>query len=462
MYIVIIPVVFLICVCAIKKIPFIGGKVPIAFLGTGILAFLLGGIFNPVVWLGSWLTGFDRLAFIVWIIIFGSFFSTLQVASGAMNTVMDVLKALLGHTAQGLVLAVLIGLYIAGGFMGTVIAAAAIVGILTVPVLDKLGVPPTMICAILATGASMGAIAPPISNAVFVATGVLGVELAPVLQLAFITVGIGLVYTSFFVCKVFIGKKYSMPKELITNEKAGEILKRGWKTLIPVTVLMTVVVLNSIPAISFNLPRWLLSLIPIGDSNLFAVLSPIPIIGGLTNNIVGALAIGIVVSYITMPSLLKASGEKITKSLKSVKLPVSIQVSAGLFLGAFMVAGQIDAVSVWAEQLSGVLLKVGGSFAYLLAGMLLGAQSTTQNLLAPILGQAWIAAGVSPVNVAIASSHLAAAAQCMPPVAVNTFAVAGLVSGILGKPVDPVKSMIYTTFSYAIYLAAVGMLFLFI
>ena len=125
-------------------------------------------------------------------------------------------------------------------------------------------------------------------------------------------------------------------------------------------------------------------------------------------------------------------------------------------------AGQIDAVTAWADGLSGALLKVGGSVSYLLAGMLLGAQSTTQNILAPILGPAWFAAGVAPTNVAIASSHLAAAAQCIPPVAINTFAVAGLVSGILGKAVDPVKSMIYTTFSYAVYLAAVGMLFLFI
>ena len=50
MIIVIIPVLFLMLVSAVKKVPLIGGNLIAAFIGTGVLALLLGGVYNPVVW----------------------------------------------------------------------------------------------------------------------------------------------------------------------------------------------------------------------------------------------------------------------------------------------------------------------------------------------------------------------------------------------------------------------------
>ena len=133
MIIVIIPVLFLMLVSAVKKVPLIGGNLIAAFIDTGVLALLLGGVYNPVVWAQAWLTGLNQVAFIIFIVIFGSIFSALQVKSGAMDTVLNVLRAVFGHTPQGLVLSILIAMCLGGSLVGTVAAVGAVIGMLVVP-----------------------------------------------------------------------------------------------------------------------------------------------------------------------------------------------------------------------------------------------------------------------------------------------------------------------------------------
>lgn len=461
MYIVIVPVLFLIIISICKKIPLIGGRLLAAFFGAGILAMVLGGVCNPVQWINPWIDGLNRVAFIIWIVIFGSCFSMLQIETGAMQTVLNVLRALFGHTPQGLVLAVLLALYMGGSMLGTVAAVGAVIGMLIVPALDDMGLSPELICATIVTGGSMGAIMPPISNAVNVAAGIIGIDPMPVIQISYITVGIGLVFISLFFCKVYIGKRYSMPAHLIPQESAAAILKREWKTLIPLAVLIVIIMINSIPAIAFDVPGWLLKQIPFGEGNFYQAFKKIKIVGTLTNNIVLSLLISIAVSYVMYPKLRVNAFEKLLKAFRNVQGSVMIQIAAGFFLGAFTIGGQLDVIAAWAAGLNATLLKMGGSASLVLAGMIMGAQSTSQTLLTPIIGPSWIAAGVTPVHAAVASAHLAAAGQGLPPADLNTFVIAGLVASILQKKVDPLKSMYYTTV-YCIYLFIVGVLFLYI
>ena len=186
---VIIPVLFLMLVSAVKKVPLIGGNLIAAFVGTGVLALVLGGVYDPVVWAQAWLTGLNQVAFIIFIVIFGSIFSALQVKSGAMDTVLNVLRAIFGHTPQGLVLAILIAMCLGGSLVGTVSAVGAVIGMLVVPAMDDMGLVPDMNCAIIVTGGSLGAIMPPISNAINVACSILGIPTDHVLQISYLTVG---------------------------------------------------------------------------------------------------------------------------------------------------------------------------------------------------------------------------------------------------------------------------------
>ncbi len=458
---VIIPVVFLILVGTVKKIPLIGGKLTVAFVGSALLAFLLGGVYSPLTWLTSWLEGLDKLGMVMLIVIFGSLFSGLQIRTGAMSTVLDILRALLGKSAQGLVLAALIAMYVGGALMETVAAVAVVVGVLVVPILDDMGMSPELICALLVTGGSMGAIMPPISNALIISTGIIGIDIAEPLSIGYITIGIGLVFCSLFFCKVYVGKKYSIPPEMIPTEKARVIFVRNWKKLVPIFCLLTMVLLNSIPQIKYDLPGNLLRAIPIGEGNVYTALKAIPVLGHFTNNIVLSIIFACVVSLLMNLKDGKALCKEGVSSLKSTRTTLLIQVMAGLFLGAFAASGQTQLITQWASGLNGHVLKLGGGFAIVLAGMLLGAQSTAQSLLTPLLAPAWFSAGVTKVNAAVASAHLAAAGQGLPPASLNTFVVAGLVGSIIKKPVDPLKSMFYASF-HSFYLGVVGLIFLYI
>jgi hypothetical protein len=63
--------------------------------------------------------------------------------------------------------------------------------------------------------------------------------------------------------------------------------------------------------------------------------------------------------------------------------------------------------------------------------------------------------GIEPTSAALGISHLAMAGQSMPPVCLTTFVVVGIVGGIIGKKVDPVRVM-FLAFPVTIYFALAG------
>ena len=119
---------------------------------------------------------------------------------------------------------------------------------------------------------------------------------------------------------------------------------------------------------------------------------------------------------------------------------------AAFLIGSFYIGGQIEATSAFLTTLTPATLIIGGLAAMCLLGMLTGSQTTTQTIVFTMIGPALIATGISPVSAAIAGGHWAMAGQGMPPADVVTFAVAGLVNGITGKKVDPIKAMLYACF----------------
>lgn len=459
MEIVLIPIAFLIIVSTLKRLPLIGGNLTLAFLGAGLLSLWLGGAHDPSAWFAPWLKSMDSIAFIFFIIIFGAIFSALQIASGAMGVVLNILRALWGKTPQGLVLATLVALYFGGSLMGTVAAVGAVIGLLIVPAMDEMKIEPDLICAIVVTGASMGGMMPPVSNAIILACGLVGVDEHQALLISYLSVGIGLVIIAFFFCKVYIGDKYSLPAHLIPKESAWEIFRNNWVKLIPIFVLILVVMLNSIPALKFNLPKYLLSLVPFGKATLFAAIAKVPFAGKIVHNIVMAMVFAIIANIIIAPGLLKTVGAKLKMQMKAIIEPEVILVATAFFLGAFQLGGQNAAIAAWARGLNSSLLIIGGAAALLVAGMLTGGQSTAQGMLVPILAPAWTAIGITPLNISLASAHLAMAGQGFPPCDMNTFIIAGLVGAIIGRPVNPLRSMLYSA-PYCIYLFVVGIIFL--
>ncbi|MEL7623973.1 MAG: TRAP transporter large permease subunit [Clostridiales bacterium] len=464
MYIVIIPMVVMIGIVLIKKIPVIGGNIQVALISAGLLSLILGGIYNPINWLQAWISGVDRIAWVIFLSVFGSIYAETQTKMGALETVLGSLRARFGHSPRGLIVTVLIALGIAGSLLGDSIAAATVVGVLTVKSMADLGLSGELISGIIVIGASMGSIMPPISQAIFLSASLLNVNPDGLVQISYITVGLGIVFCCWFVATFYVKKDVRLPEELIPKETAGQILAQRWKTLIPLMVLSTLVILRSIPfpnGFRIDLIKMVLDMIHIGDKTFLSWIGGITILKGFSNIIVLAIIIAAIIAFIFYKEVRKDAGAVFIQGLKNVRTSASVQLCTGLMLGGFYAGGQIEAVKNFAMGLNATMLKWGGAGALTILGMLTGTQSTAQTTIFSFLGPTLVEMGINANQVGVFGSHVAAAGQGLPPADLLTFVVAGLIGGMLNRKVDPLKSMIYSSV-FCLWLFIAGMIVLYI
>ena len=139
-----------------------------------------------------------------------------------------------------------------------------------------------------------------------------------------------------------------------------------------------------------------------------------------------------------------------------------VMVCAAFLVGAFRAGGQVTIVQQFAESLNPNVLILGGAFAMVLTGMITGLQSATQTTIFSILGPTLVnSVGVPAVFATVAGAHLAMAGQGLPPADMLTFLTAGIVGGIMGKEVNPLKSMMYSM-PQCVYFVLVGIVFLYL
>lgn len=450
MLIVIVPIIVLLSIILINKIPYIGGNIQVGLILTGIVALLMGGFYNPLDWAAAWINGIDRIAWVIGLSLFGSIYAETQVKMGTMETVINFLRAIFGHSPKGLIACVVIALVIAGSLLGDAIAASTVIGVLVIKSLAEMKMNGEQICCTIVMGASLGSIMPPITQAIFLASALLGIDSEPVVNLGYFTVGIGVIICTLYVAYRFIKIK-SLPEDLIPKESGWQIIKKHWSTLVPLMLLVTLIVLRT----GFKIDLLTMTMGP-----FLKWLSTITIAKGMSNLIVMSIILVTIVSFF-YPLVYKNAGAVIKDGLRNVKGSLGVQLSAGLMLGAFYMAGQIEAVKNFAMGLNQTLLKLGGGGALALIGMLTGSQTTSQNTIFSFLGPALVQIGVDPVHAAIAGSHMAMSGQGLPPADLTTFVVAGLVGGIMGIKVDPVKSMLLNL-PMCLYFMFIGFLFMFI
>ena len=96
MYTVIIPIIILFGIIFIKKIPVIGGSIPIGLAVTGMVAMLIAGIFNPIDWLNYFVDGLNRQSWVIFIILIGGFYAEMSMRIGTLDTVLDVCRSAFG------------------------------------------------------------------------------------------------------------------------------------------------------------------------------------------------------------------------------------------------------------------------------------------------------------------------------------------------------------------------------
>ena len=448
---VIIPIVVLIAIVLIKQIPVIGGKIQYAILVAGAIALLIEGVFNPLQWGEAIFIGLQKLAWVLVLTLVGSIYAECQKRMGTMQTVLEACRAKFGRSPAGLVFVVMFVLCLSGSLLGESVASAVVLGALVIKNLEELGMKPEQVCATVVMGCSLGSIMPPVSQASAMAAGyanLSGAEADAVLNWTYLTIGLCFVACCVYCCKLFVHVK-QIPEDLIPEKKAGQILKENWKTLVPLTFLALCVIFRS----GFKIDILTLPFL----KAIFDPISKIPVISGFSYAITQLLYMTIILSLFYKP-VRQHFGNVCATALKNIFPSASVQVCAAFMIGAFYVGGQIDECSAFLSTLSINTLIIGGMLAMCLMGMLVGSQTTTQSTVFSILAPAMQNAGIGGIATAVAGGHWAMAGQGMPPADTVTFAVAGLVQSMTGKKVDPVKSMMYSSFMCAC-MAICGLVF---
>lgn len=450
MYIVVVPLIILFGIIFIKKIPKIGGNIRIAIILTGLAALLVSGIFNPVKWLLAWVDGLSRMAWVIFLIIFGGLYAEESVRIGTMDTVLNSFRSAFGRKPKGLIVCVIISLAFAGALIGDATAVAAVIGVLIIAPLDEMGLKPEQTVACVVCGSALGSIMPPITQAIFLASSFAGANEVDVVKIGYFTVGLGTIITCLYMSNVFVKIK-TLPEDLIPDKSVGQILKEGIKSLIPLMVLIALVALRT----GFKIDIATMLFGPV-----LSWLSNIPIAKGLSNLMVVNMLMAAIVGLFYKP-VYKDIGGVLKSSIKTVWPCISVLFCTTFMVGAFYNAGQVEAVANFATSLAPAVVKIGGAIALMLLGMLTGSQTTAQNTIYSLLAPALLAVGVSPTLNALGGSHLAMAGQGMPPACLTTFAVVGLVRAITKKEADPLKSMLWAL-PQNLYFMTVGILAWFI
>lgn len=448
---VIIPLIVMIAIIVIKKIPFIGGKVHYALLAAGAVALLVGGIYNPMDWIKAYVDGLNRISWVILIALFGGIYARTQTAMGTMDTVLNASRAAFGRTPKGLYAAGMITLILFGSLLGEGLSAACVAGVLMVGPMRDLGLEPEQISASLVLGGLLGSL-----NGIVLASSLCGADYDTVLKWAFLTVP--------FCCVVIIAfyafrwiKIKSLPEHLIPTEKAGTILKKGLPTLIPMLTLVAIMILAYGPwnkIVNTNLITYIWGW-------LQKLVAGIPFVSGLGNMIVLSLVTVTLIAFCSKGVRAYGIGRCIKEGFKDYLPCGAVHACCALMLGGFYAAGLIDIIAEWAVTLNTHLLKLGGAGAIGLMGMITGSQSTSQNVILSFFGPALIATGMSPEAAALAGAHLAMGSQAFPPTDLCTIVVAPLVAGTLGEPCDYVKSMMKSLPGF-LFLFGMGVLLLFV
>ncbi len=447
---VIVPILLLIFLILCKKLPLIKGNVMYSLMIAGFVALLLGGRFTPLDWGKAWILGLDKLAWIIALGIFGSIYAETQTQLKTLDAVLTLLRSLFGKSPKGIVISTVIALSIAGSLLGDAIASATIIGILVIKVLDDLEISGEGIAAIITSGAMLGSIMPPITQAIFLSSALVGIPIDTPCNITYITIGIGIVITTWYLCHHFVKIK-ELPENLIPKGTVGEIMHGKWLSFIPLVCLIAMVLVNTL---------WKINVVNILCGPLITWLSGITIVKGIANYIVTFLIAATIISFAY--KTVRQNGHNIViNGIKNAIPGLKVFMGSALLLGAFYSAGQIQAVNDFATKLSPNALKLGGGLAIVVVGALTGSQSTAQNTIFSWLAPALVKIGVDPSYVAVMGAHVASGAQGFPPTSITALVVCALVGGVLKKKVDPISTMM-GYFPLSLYMVAVGMLFLYI
>ena len=142
--------------------------------------------YNPGDWIAAWIDGLNRLSWIIALSIVGSLFAEISMRMGTIDTIIGALTAKFGNHPRMLIVCILFALMLAGSLLGDAIAAATVIGMLTIGILVSMNMSYEKISAIIVMGACVGSIMPPMTQALALASSLAGTDADPVLNIGYI------------------------------------------------------------------------------------------------------------------------------------------------------------------------------------------------------------------------------------------------------------------------------------
>lgn len=409
-------------------------NIPLALLLCSLTALLMGETTIAQV-PAAMLDGIERLAWVIGLSVFGSIYAQTQIKLGTIDTVLNCLHASVGKTPKGLIISIFLTLVVAGSLLGDAVASCTVIGILVIGAMNDLDIEPDKIGSIIMLGGILGSLMPPITQGFFLSSSLVGIDIDPVVRMGYFTVAICVIAGCFFIVK-FIPKKDTPPK--VSKRTVSQIIADEWRLLIPLGVLVLIIVLRT---------GFKVELLKVLDP-LIKLVKDVPILRNVFNSSGGsrtnqAIIVATLCSFF-FPSVRKQGAEVIKSGLSCVKKTVAIQICAGIMLGSFYASGMIAKIIAYTEGLSASFIKLGGGAMLALVAIITGSQSTAQNTIFSFLSQILVKnLDVSPALAALGGAHIAGIAQALPPANITAFVVAGIVGGVLGKTVNPIKVSLY-------------------
>ena len=323
-------------------------------------------------------------------------FGTLLEFTGAGEFFVDLSYSLTKKIKGGPAQAAIYSSMLMGTINGSGAANVVTTGTFTIPLMKKVGFKPAFAGAIEAVSSSGGQIMPPVMGAVaFLMSEITGIPYGKI-ALAAIIPAI-LYYATLSVSVYLIAKKNDIPDPDTSHlPKPIAILKAGWLYLMPIALLVALLVLG------YSAQR----------SAFYAILGTL-VIGYIKNR-----------PNMNVENFLKA----FQNSVKGIAPIAAACLLAGIVMGVINLTGLGLKISGIIETLAHGNLFIALVLA-MLTSLLLGMglpTSAAYMILAILVAPALISMGATPMSAHLFILYFGALSTITPPVALSTFAAAGI------------------------------------
>ena len=323
-------------------------------------------------------------------------FGTLLELTGAGEFFVDISYSLTRRIKGGPAQAAVYSSMLMGTINGSGAANVVTTGTFTIPLMKKVGFKGSFAGAVEAVASSGGQIIPPVMGAVaFLMSEITGIAYAKI-ALAALVPAI-LYYATLSISVYFIAKKTDVPDPDYSDmDTSGQILKKGWPYLIPVVMLIALLTAG------YSAQR----------SAFWAILGTI-IIGFVMNR-----------KNMTIQNFLNA----LEGSVKGIGPIAAACLLAGIVMGVINLTGLGLKISGIIESISNGNLLIALILA-MLTSLLLGMglpTSAAYMILAVLVAPALVKMGATKMSAHLFILYFGALSTITPPVALSTFAAAGI------------------------------------